>query len=76
MLSTLNQPAPALAEFERSLKRDPNRFRSIYGAALAAEASGNASGARAHYARLQQLTGEREVERPELTRAKAFLASR
>jgi hypothetical protein len=76
MLLTLNQPALALAEFERSLKRNPNRFRSIYGAALAAEASGNATGARAYYARLQQLTAEREVERPELTRAKAFLASR
>jgi hypothetical protein len=76
MLLTLNQPALALEEFERSLKRDPNRFRGIYGAALAAEASGNASGARAHYARLQQLTAEREVERPELTRAKGFLASR
>jgi hypothetical protein len=76
MLLTLNQPALALAEFERSLKRNPNRFRSIYGAALAADASGNANGARAYYARLQQLTAEREVERPELTRAKAFLASR
>ena len=76
MLLTLNQPTLALEEFERSLKRDPNRFRGIYGAALAAEASGNASGARAYYARLQQLTAEREVERPELTRAKGFLASR
>jgi tetratricopeptide (TPR) repeat protein len=76
MLLTLNQPAPALAEFERSLKRDPNRFRSLYGAALAADVSGNASRARAHYARLLQLAAEREVERPELSRATAFLAPR
>ena len=27
MLLTRNQPAPGLAEFERSLKRDPNRFQ-------------------------------------------------
>jgi hypothetical protein len=76
MLLTLKRPAPALAEFERSLTRDPNRFRGIYGAALAAEASGNASSARAHYAKLEQLAAERELERPELTRAKAFLATR
>ncbi len=33
MLIVLKQPGQALAEFERSLKRDPNRFRAIYGAA-------------------------------------------
>jgi len=41
MLMALKQPEQALAEFERSLKRDPNRFRGIYGAARAAEASDN-----------------------------------
>ena len=43
---TLNSPAQAFAEFERSLRRDPNRFRGIYGAARAAEASGNRRAAR------------------------------
>lgn len=38
MLMALNSPAQAFAEFERSLKRGPNRFRGIYGAARAAEA--------------------------------------
>jgi hypothetical protein len=63
-------------EFERSLKRDANRFRGLYGAARAAEAAGNIAVAREHYAKLQQLTAERELERPELAHAKAFLASR
>ena len=76
MLLALNQPQQAQAEFERSLKRDPNRFRGLYGAARAAEASGNAVAARRYYAELQELTVGREVERPELTRAKSFLASR
>jgi predicted Zn-dependent protease len=76
MLQALDQPAPALVEFERSLKRDPHRFRGVYGAARAAEASGNAVAARRYYAELQELTAGREVERPELVRAKAFLASR
>jgi len=70
----LDQPAPALIEFERSVRRDPNRFRAVYGAALAAEGAGNRAVAKGHYARLQTLTADRDTERPELKRAKAFLA--
>lgn len=74
MLLILNQPAQALPEFERSLKRDPNRFRGVYGAARAAEASGNRKAAADYYRKLQALTADRDAERPELTRAKAYLA--
>lgn len=74
MLIALNQPAQALTEFERSLKRDPNRFRGIYGAARAAEASGNRKAAKDYYAKLQALTADRDTERPELAQAKKFLA--
>lgn len=73
MLMTLDSPAQAFAEFERSLKRDPNRFRGIYGAARAAEASGNREAARDYYARLQTLAVNRDTERPELAQAKVFL---
>ena len=73
MLMTLNSPAQAFVEFERSLKRDPNRFRGIYGAARAAEASGNREAARDYYARLQTLAINRDTERPELPQARAFL---
>ncbi len=76
MLMVLNSPAQALAEFERSLKRDPNRFRGIYGAARAAEAAGNPQLAREYYAKLQTLTAARDTERPELAHAKAFLLQR
>ena len=75
MLMALNQPAQAFAEFERSLKRDPNRFRGISGAARAAEASGNLRAARDYYAKLQTLTADRDTERQELAAAKAFLKS-
>ena len=40
MLLQLKQPAAALAEFETTLKKEPNRFRAIYGAAQSAEAAG------------------------------------
>jgi hypothetical protein len=73
MLMTLNSPAQAFAEFERSLKRDPNRFRAIYGAARAAEAFGNRGAAHDYYAKLQTLAVNRDTERPELAQAKAFL---
>lgn len=73
MLMKLDFPAQAFAEFERSLKRDPNRFRATYGAARAAEASGNRQAARDYYTRLQALAANRDTWRPELARARAFL---
>jgi Tfp pilus assembly protein PilF len=76
MLMALNRPKEAFAEFERSLERDPNRFRGIAGAARAAEASGNLRAARDYYARLQALAADRDAERPELASAKAFLETR
>ncbi|HWR71644.1 MAG TPA: hypothetical protein VN604_00575, partial [Nitrospirota bacterium] len=73
MLMALNQPEQALVEYERSLKRDPNRFRGTYGAARAAEAAGNRQAARNYYTKLQNLTADRDTERPELVHAKVFL---
>jgi hypothetical protein len=76
MLMALNQPAQAFTEFERSLARDPNRFRGIYGAARAAEASGNPQAAREYYTKLQAMAADHDRERPELVQAKEFLMSR
>jgi tetratricopeptide (TPR) repeat protein len=76
MLLELGEPKQALAEFERSLKRDPNRFRGLYGAGRAAEAAGNPQAAREYYARLQTLAAACDTERPELAHARAFLARR
>lgn len=74
MLLVLGQPNEALVEFERSLQRDPNRLRGIYGAARSAEAVGNPGMAREYYTKLQNLTATRDTERPELVHAKAFLS--
>ncbi|HEY5900328.1 MAG TPA: hypothetical protein VIV54_22370, partial [Burkholderiales bacterium] len=60
MLMEQKRPAEALKEYELSQQREPNRFRSLYGAALAAEMSGDASAARRHYTRLVQLAGKGE----------------
>jgi hypothetical protein len=75
MLLRLDQPAPALAEFERSLAREPNRFRSVYGAALAAEAANNSEAAKKYYSKLRSLTAGADTTRQEVKRANAFLAA-
>lgn len=37
MLLELNRPSDALREFEATLKKEANRFRSLYGAVEAAK---------------------------------------
>jgi uncharacterized protein HemY len=75
MLLELKQPALALKEFEVSQVREPNRFRGIYGAARAAAQSGDSSKAKQYYTRLVELVGKGDP-RPEVARAKAFLAQK
>jgi tetratricopeptide (TPR) repeat protein len=74
LLLDLNQPAQALAEFEASAARDPNRLNGLSGAARAAEMSGDTTRAKALYARLVALCDRADTERPELRHAKAVLA--
>ena len=52
ILLALDRPAEALAKFDTSLLRMPNRMRSLLGAARAATATGDARAAQAHYAGL------------------------
>ena len=72
MLLDLGQPGPALGEFERSQRNDPNRFRGLAGAARAAELAGNRDKARDFYAKLTALAATADTERPELAQAKTF----
>lgn len=76
MLLDLKQPALALTEFEASQVREPNRFRGYYGAARAAEAAGDRRKAADYYAKLMALAKNADSPRPELARAKAYLAQR
>ena len=56
MLLAVGEPAAALRAFEASLHVAPNRYRSIAGAAKAAEATGDREATRAWDERLLQLT--------------------
>jgi tetratricopeptide (TPR) repeat protein len=73
LLLDLGQPAQALAEFETSIANEPNRFRGFYGAARAAELTGDAAKARVYYTKLVALCDKADTPRPELGEAKAFL---
>jgi hypothetical protein len=53
MLLQANQPGPALDQFEIDLKREPNRFRALYGAARAAQAKGDHETSRKYFRALQ-----------------------
>ncbi len=76
LLLELRQPHQALKEFEASLLVSPNRFNGLYGAAKAAELSGDREKARTFYAKLTALGERSDGQRPELQAAKVFLASR
>jgi tetratricopeptide (TPR) repeat protein len=49
MLVQMNQPRQALEEFEATLKREPNRFRALYGAARAAQLKGDREASRRYF---------------------------
>ena len=74
LLLELNQPKDALVEFEGTLMAEPNRFRSLFGAAQAAELSGDTGKARALYTGVVLLCDRADTERAELKQARAFLS--
>jgi hypothetical protein len=76
MLLEMNRPQEALAEFEVSLKTDPNRFNGLYGAARAAELAQQKEKAAGFYAQLIRNCAGSNSDRPELAQAKSLVASR
>jgi tetratricopeptide (TPR) repeat protein len=75
MLLEAGDAAGALTAFEASMAKEPGRFRGAFGAARAAEAAGDAARARAHYARTIEIAGAADSPRPEIDRARSYLAS-
>ena len=71
LLLASGKAADALSEYQYSMKLAPNRFNSLYGAAVAAEKAGQADVAQKYYAQLVQMAGE--SQRPEVAQAKSAL---
>jgi tetratricopeptide (TPR) repeat protein len=73
LLLETGRPQEALAAFEASLASMPNRARSLYGAARAAQLAGYSDSARRYFAALTDLMEKADTERPELLAARAYL---
>jgi tetratricopeptide (TPR) repeat protein len=63
----------ALAAFDATKAKEPNRFRAFAGAAKAAEKLGDRVSAKANYEQLIKLVGEAPSDRPEVKAASQFL---
>lgn len=74
MLLILNKPKEALNAYEVNLAGHPNRFNGLYGAATAAQQSGNEEKALLYFKQLLKLTELANSDRPELKVAKEFVA--
>jgi hypothetical protein len=75
MLLDAKHATEAFAEYKTALENSPNRFDSPLGAARAAEASGDGSGAQAFYAKLAEICSP-GADRPEPAEAKTYLAQK
>ena len=73
MLLQVNEPAEALKAFEDTLKKEPNRFRALAGAAKAASLAGDRQKARTYASTLLKIcVGADQPGRPELVEARRF----
>ncbi len=73
MLIEAGQLKEALVAFEATMKKEPNRFRGLYGAARAAEAAGDRQRATTYYGQLLDLAKAADTQRAELAQARKFV---
>ena len=76
MLLESGHPKEALAAFEATLKKEPNRLGAYAGAAKAAEKSGDSAKAREYYGKVVAIAGGADKDRTTITDARAFLKKR
>ena len=75
MFLEINEPARALEEFEATLRKEPRRFRALYGAAHAAELIGNREAAQRYFRELLKVCAKADTPgRVELEKAREALA--
>jgi tetratricopeptide (TPR) repeat protein len=72
MLLELKQPKEALAEYQKTMGKEPNRFRAVAGAAAAAALAGDRAASRKYYTELLTICAKADSPgRPELQAARA-----
>ena len=75
MLLERGMAKEALAAFEATKAKEPNRYHGFAGAAQAAEKLGDTTKAKENYQKLIALAANADSDRPELAAARKFLAS-
>jgi tetratricopeptide (TPR) repeat protein len=75
LLLETGQSKEAQREFEAALKIYPGRFRGLYGAARAAEQTGDKENASRYYAKLAAQTAKASGSRDELNHVREFLSA-
>jgi len=77
MLLEMNEPTEALVQFEATLEKEPRRFRSLYGAARAAQLSGSGDLSQRFFGELLTVCARSDKPgRPEIREALEALANR
>jgi hypothetical protein len=76
MLLEAGKAKEALVAYEATMKKEPNRFRGIYGGARAAEALNDRAKAVRYYNQLLAVAKNADTERPELQHAKAYVRAK
>jgi tetratricopeptide (TPR) repeat protein len=75
LLLEMGQAKEAQREFEAALKIYPGRFRGLYGAARAAEQTGDKENASRYYTKLAAQTAKSSGSRDELNHVREFLSA-
>jgi tetratricopeptide (TPR) repeat protein len=71
MLLQMNEPAQALEQFEATLKKEPGRFRALYGAAHSSQLGGNRETSQKYFREMLKVCDRADKPgRPELVEAK------
>ena len=73
MLLERGMAKEALAAFEATLKKEPNRLGATLGAGAAAEKLGDVEKGRQHYAAAIALTENADPVTPQIAQARAFV---
>jgi tetratricopeptide (TPR) repeat protein len=75
MLLDRGMAKEALAAFEATIKKEPNRFNALAGAAQASARVGDNEKAKGYYQQLSSLASDADTVRPDLAAAREFLAA-
>jgi tetratricopeptide (TPR) repeat protein len=76
LLLDFNRPAEAVAYFQKTLQRTPNRPKAIFGLARAAQAMGDNATAMERYREFLTMWKDADSDRPEVSTAKEFLTKK